>query len=115
MGKCTFPCWVIFEDNLKRNDELAVTVLDYSRVNPNMELLSTKSLTQPIGVRNIVYKNETDLRITSMSNFKAFCDIFPVLDEPGMRFAMVKAIRLLQAVRHCVLGACSYLLCAASS
>eukprot|EP00965_Chrysotila_dentata_P047336 1571025-Pleurochrysis_carterae.AAC.2 len=28
--KVTLPCWVIFKDNLKRNNELAVAVLDYS-------------------------------------------------------------------------------------
>eukprot|EP00965_Chrysotila_dentata_P006850 223949-Pleurochrysis_carterae.AAC.1 len=32
----TFPCCVMFNDSLKRNDELAVAVLDYSRVNPKL-------------------------------------------------------------------------------
>eukprot|EP00965_Chrysotila_dentata_P044739 1487347-Pleurochrysis_carterae.AAC.1 len=67
-----FPCWVIFDDKLKRKDELATGVLDYSRVNPNMDLIFLESLAQPIRIRNNVYKSASELRISNIANVNGF-------------------------------------------
>eukprot|EP00965_Chrysotila_dentata_P190924 6174200-Pleurochrysis_carterae.AAC.5 len=36
----TFPLLVLFDDKLKRKDKLAVAVLDYLRVHPDLQLIS---------------------------------------------------------------------------
>eukprot|EP00965_Chrysotila_dentata_P072062 2380664-Pleurochrysis_carterae.AAC.2 len=79
----TFPCWAMFEDSLKRKDELAVAVLDYSRVTPDLELMSIESLQQPIGVRNQVYRSHKECRITSMDRIKGFRPINAAAIEQG--------------------------------
>eukprot|EP00965_Chrysotila_dentata_P220436 6191773-Pleurochrysis_carterae.AAC.1 len=80
----TFPCWVMFNDQSKRKYELAVAVLDYSRVNPTMDLISVESLAQPIRIRNNVCKSDQDCRITSITNVKGFRGIDKTVDEVGV-------------------------------
>eukprot|EP00965_Chrysotila_dentata_P260264 6213843-Pleurochrysis_carterae.AAC.2 len=83
-SEVTFPCWGQFNDNLRRKEELAVAVLDYSRVHPNMELISIESLAHPLPIRNNVYKSHKELRITSISNVKSFRDVLQCIDEVGV-------------------------------
>eukprot|EP00965_Chrysotila_dentata_P116625 3855110-Pleurochrysis_carterae.AAC.1 len=79
----TFPLWVMFDDKLKREDELAVAVLDYSRVSPDLQLSSIESLAQPIRVRNNVYKSHKESRITNIGQVKGFRSIDEAAVEEG--------------------------------
>eukprot|EP00965_Chrysotila_dentata_P262564 6214606-Pleurochrysis_carterae.AAC.3 len=56
-------------------NKLAVAVLDYSRVNPDLQLISTESLAQPIRMRNNVCKSHKECRMTSIDQVKGFRSI----------------------------------------
>eukprot|EP00965_Chrysotila_dentata_P145141 4793234-Pleurochrysis_carterae.AAC.1 len=73
----------MFDDSLKRKDELAVAVFDYSRINPDLKLISIESLAQPIRLRNNVYQSHKECRITSIDRVTGFRAIDPAAIEEG--------------------------------
>eukprot|EP00965_Chrysotila_dentata_P166504 5497344-Pleurochrysis_carterae.AAC.1 len=49
-----------------------------------MDLVSVATPTQPIRVKNNVYKGKKDIRITSFNNIKAFRAVAESIDELGI-------------------------------
>eukprot|EP00965_Chrysotila_dentata_P080166 2645001-Pleurochrysis_carterae.AAC.1 len=98
----------MFNDSLKRDDELAVAALEYSNVKPNFDLISIESLAQAIRLRNNVYKSNKELRITSISSVKGFRGVCKTIEDGGIigpwseqyrPYKMLK-IKSLQAVKE---------------
>ena len=85
-GPCTvvtFPCWVVFKENMKRPEELAICVSDYGRNSPQMELVSIQSVPKPLRLKNNKYRSELDVKTTSMAHIKGFRPIGKSVTEIG--------------------------------